>query len=225
MKFAGVIATSLLSIAAIFIITKLIGHKQISQLDFFDYICGITVGSIAAELATELEEPIYPLLALAVYGIISVLLSLAARKLPRTRKFINGTPTILMNDGKIYRKNLKKAKLDLSEFMIMCREQGYFDLNDIKCAVYEYDGRLSVLPTAASRPVCAEDLKITARQTHVGTELIMDGRILGENLERLGKSENWLELSLAARGYENVGEIFLAIYRSEDDSLQIFSGE
>lgn len=225
MNILNVILTSILSAAAIFIITKIIGHKQISQFDFFDYVCGITIGSIAAELATELEEPVKPLVALGVYGVISVGLGTISHKFPRTRKYINGTPTILMNDGKIFRKNIKKAKLDLSEFMIMCREQGYFDLSEIQCAVYEYDGKLSILPRAASRPATPTDLKITARQTHVGTELIMDGRIMGENLERLGKSSEWLNNLLKSRGYDGADRVFLAVYREEDDSLQIFSGE
>ena len=136
MDLIKVFFTSLLSVAALFVITKIMGHKQMAQLDFFDYICGITIGSIAAELATELEAPWKPLVALVIYGGISVLLSLTTHKFPRTRKFINGSPTILMNDGKLNRENLKKAKLDLSEFMVLCREQGYFDLNDIQTAIF-----------------------------------------------------------------------------------------
>lgn len=225
MDIIKVILTSLLSAVAIFIITKVIGHKQISQFDFFDYICGITIGSIAAELATELEEPLQPLIALAVYGVISVLLSVISHKVPRSRKYINGTPTILMNDGKLYRKNIKKAKLDLSEFMIMCREQGYFDLAEIQCAIYEYDGKLSILPKSASRPATPNDLKICAKATHLGTELIMDGRVMGENLSRLKKEKGWLDLLLRSYGYSDPKDIFLAVYRSEDNSLQIYPNE
>ena len=130
--------------AALFIITKIMGHKQVAQLDFFDYVSGITIGSIGAELATELEKPLRPLIALAVYGGASLLLNLLTHKLPRTRKYINGTPTILFNGGKLYRGNLKKAKLDLSEFMLMCREQGYFDLEEIQTAIFEHNGKLFV---------------------------------------------------------------------------------
>ena len=146
-----IILTALLSITALFLITKIMGHKQVAQLDFFDYISGITIGSIAAELATELEEPEKPLIALAVYGFTSLVLNLLAQKIPRTRKYINGTPTILMNNEKIYRKNMKKAKLDLSEFMLLCREQGYFDLDEIQTAVFEHNGKLSILPKSAKQ--------------------------------------------------------------------------
>lgn len=222
MEFLKLIGTALLSVAALFVITKMMGHKQVAQLDFFDYVCGITIGSIGAELATELEAPWKPLAALVLYGAASLLLNLLAHKLPRTRKYINGTPTILLCDGKLYRENLKKAKLDLSEFMLMCREQGYFDPEEIAVAILEHNGKLSVLPRAASRPATPNDLGIAVKQAHVGTELIMDGRILGENLKRIQKDEEWLTASLKARGYQSAKEIFLGIYHADEDRLTLY---
>ena len=135
MDVVKVILTAILSVAALFVITKMMGHKQVAQLDFFDYVSGITIGSIGAELASELESPERPLIALVVWGGASLALNWIAHKIPRTRKYINGTPTILMSGGRIYRRNLKQAKLDLSEFMLLCREQGYFDLGEICVAV------------------------------------------------------------------------------------------
>ena len=225
MDIIRVILTALLSVAALFIITKIMGHKQVAQLDFFDYVCGITIGSIGAELATELEAPEKPLIALAVYGVVSIILNLIAHKIPRTRKFINGTPTILMNNGKLYRKNLKKSKLDLSEFMLLCREQGYFDLEEIQIAVFEHNGKLSILPRSANRPATPEDLKITAKATHIGVEVIMEGRVMGENLKRMGLNKAWLKKQLKAQGYKNVKEIFLGIYRQEENKLTLYPNE
>ena len=222
MEILKVILTALLSVASLFIIAKLMGHKQVAQLDFFDYVCGITIGSIGAELATELETPEKPLIALAIYGLASMLLTLIAHKIPRTRKYINGTPTILINGGKLYRQNLKKAKLDLSEFLLLCREQGYFDLEEIQVAIFEHNGKLSILPRAANRPATPEDLKITAKATHIGVELIMDGRVMGENLSRIGKDERWLETELKLQGYHDIKAIFLAIYCNEDATLTLY---
>lgn len=225
MDIIKVILTALLSVVALFIITKIMGHKQVAQLDFFDYVSGITIGSIGAELATELEEPYKPLIALCVWGGASLLLNLLAHKLPKTRKYINGTPTILMNEGKLYRKNLKKAKLDLSEFMLLCREQGYFDLDEIQMAIFEHNGKVSILPKAASRPATPEDLKITAKATHIGVEVIMDGRVMGENLTRMGRDTNWIEKQLKAQGYKSVKDIFLGIYCPEEDKLTLYKNE
>ena len=170
MEIIKVLLTSLLSVAALFAMAKLMGHKQISQLDFFDYICGITIGSIAAELATELEEPMQPLIAIGVYGVTAIVLSKLTSRFPRTRKLINGTPTILMSDGKLCRENMKKAKLDLSEFMVMCRQQGYFDLSDIQTAVFEFNGRLSILPVSKKRPANPEDLGLSPEPASIQTE-------------------------------------------------------
>ena len=222
MDVIKIILTALLSVAALFIVTKMMGHKQVAQLDFFDYVSGITIGSIGAELATELEAPHKPLIALAVYGGVSLLLNRIAHKLPRTRKYINGAPTILMNEGKILRDNLKQAKLDLSEFMLLCREQGYFDLDDIQAAFFEHNGKLSILPRAASRPATPADLGIAVRATHIGVEVIMDGRIMGENLARAGRDESWLRKQIAQEGYKDEREILLGIYRPEEERLTLY---
>ena len=225
MDIIKVILTSLLSVVALFIITKIMGHKQVAQLDFFDYVSGITIGSIGAELATELEEPEKPLISLAVYGLVSLILNLIAHKLPRSRKYINGTPTILMNDGKLYRKNLKKSKLDLSEFMLLCREQGYFDLNEIQMALLEHNGKLSILPKSANRPATPEDLKITAKATHIGVEVIMDGRVMGENLSRMNLDRIWLKKQLKLQGYTDAKEVLLGIYQQGEDKLTLYPNE
>ncbi len=225
MEIIKVILTALLSVAVLFVIAKFMGHKQVAQLDFFDYIIGITIGSITAELATELETPWKPLIAIAVYGVASVVLSFLTHKFPRTRKFINGTPTILLNDGKLYRKNLKKAKLDLSEFLLLCREQGYFDLDEIQTAIFEHNGKLSVLPKSIYRPTTPDDMKIAVKPAHIGTEVITDGRMMGENLARMGRDENWLKKQLKAQGYKDAKSIFLGIYRADDETLTLYPAD
>ena len=225
MDFLKLILTAFLSVAALFAVTKLMGHKQVAQLDFFDYVSGITIGSIGAELATDLEAPWKSLVALAVYGVASVGLNFLAHKFPRTRKYINGTPTILMDNGRLYRANLKQAKLDLSEFLLLCREQGYFDLEEIQLAVFEHNGKLSILPRGSSRPVTPTDLKIPVRATCMGVEVIMDGRVMGENLSRMGRDEAWLTRELCARGYKNADRIFLGIYREEENRFTLYPAE
>ena len=211
MRFLVLCLTSLGSFGALFLIAKLIGHKQIAQLDFFDYITGITVGSIAAEMATELEEPWKPLVAMLLYGGVTVLLSILSNRLPRARKYLNGTPTILMDRGKLYRENLKKAKLDLSEFMVMCRQQGYFDLTSIQTAVFEYNGKLTILPMSSQRPAKPNDLNLSPKQEQLFTELIMDGRILEDNLKRMGLNLTWLEKQLKERRINSAKDVFLAL--------------
>lgn len=210
-SFLTLCLTALVSFAVLFIVAKFVGHKQIAQLDFFDYITGITIGSIAAEMATELEEPWKPLTAMVIYGGVTLLLSVATNKFPRLRKYLSGTPTILMDHGKLYRENLKKAKLDLSEFMVMCRQQGYFDLSAIQTAVFEYNGKLTILPVSTQRPATPNDMNLNPEQELLFTELIMDGRILEDNLKRMGLDRTWLDKQLKQRKVNSPRDVFLAV--------------
>ena len=183
---------------------------------------GITIGSIAAELATTLDSSWWkPTVSMIVFGAVTVALSIAARKFPRSRKFINGTPTIVMNSGKLYRENMNKAKLELSEFLLLCRQQGYFDLNDIQTAVFEYNGMLSILPASTKRPINPDDMKIKPKPEHIGTEIIMDGRIMDGNLKRKGLNDEWLKKELQKQGYNSAKEIFLGICY-DDNTLTLF---
>ena len=224
MELLKVIGTALLSAVALFLIAKVMGHKEIAQLDFFDYITGITIGSIGAELATELEKPWKPLVAIAIYGGISIGLSVITNQFPKLRKYINGSPTIIMNDGKLYRNNMKKAKLDLSEFMVMCRQLGYFQLSDIQTAIFECNGKLTILPVSSRRPATPEDMNLSPTQERICTEVIMDGRILDENLKRRGLDAKWLQKQLEAQGYRHAGEVFLGLCDSENQ-LSLYQGE
>lgn len=217
MEVLQVILASLFSAVILFLIAKVIGHKQVAQLEFFDYITGITIGSIAAELATTLDKPWWkPTISMLVFGSITVALSIITRRFARSRKFINGTPTIIMDDGKLYRENMKKAKLELSEFLLLCRQEGYFNLNDIQAAVFEYNGKLSILPISTKRPLNPEDMELNPKPEHIGTEIIMDGRVMEDNLKRKGLNDDWLQKELKKQGYKSTKEIFLGICYDEN---------
>ena len=221
MDIIKVILTSLLSAVSLFIIAKILGHKQVAQLDFFDYITGITIGSIAAELATELEAPYKPLIAMIVYGVVAASLTTIARKFPKSRKFVNGSPTIVMDNGKLYRDNMKKAKLELSEFMVLCRQEGYFNINDIQTAIFEYNGKITILPKSEKRPLTPEDMNLATEKAELFTEIIMDGHILHENLKRRGLNLEWLDKQLHTQRYKSAKEIYLGIC-DESNNLTLF---
>ena len=211
MEFIKVLLASLLSYAALFVCAKVVGRKQIAQLNFIDYITGITIGSIAAELATELEAPLRPLIAMGVYALATWAMSRFGMHFMRARKFIDGTPTIILRGGKLYRDNMNKAKLDLNEFMVMCREQGYFNLADIHTAVFEYNGKLTILPVSKKRQATPEDMKLSPQQETLSTEVIMDGRILEENLKRMGLNAAWLDKQLRTQGVHDAKAVFLGL--------------
>ena len=219
---AGLTAlTALLSIAVMFLLTKMMGTKQVSQMTMFDYVTGITVGSIAAELATELEEPVKPLTAMVVYGLVAVLISIITCKSLKLRAWITGKPLVLLENGVIYRKNLKKSKLDLNEFLTYCRIGGWFDLSQLQTAVLEHNGSVSFLPKEKDRPATPTDLDLSPKQSHLQTPFIMDGQMLRDNIRQAGKEEEWIRRSLLRQGYQNEGEVFLALWGGGED-LTVF---
>jgi uncharacterized membrane protein YcaP (DUF421 family) len=211
MEFIVICLTSIFSYIILFLMTKLMGQKQISQLDFFDYITGITIGSIAAEFATDLDTPWKSLVAMTIYAIATLMLSIIARKFPRTRKYLNGTSKVLMDNGKLNKENLKKSKLDINEFLVMCREQGYFDLSSIKTALFEYNGKVSILPISSRRPTIPEDFQLKPEQETLYAEVIMDGKIIEKNLQNMGFDINWLTKQLEQHGIGSPKDIFLAV--------------
>lgn len=202
---------SLGSLLALFILTKLMGNKEMSQLSMFDYIIGITIGSIAAEMSTALESDfMQPLLAMIIYALASVIISFVSYKSLKVNRFLSGPSLVLLDNGELYRNNLKKAKLDLTEFLMQCRTNGYFNLSDIQTAILEPNGKISFLPKAEKRPATPSDMNISVPVDRVAINVILDGIVLKENLYHTGNDELWLEKQLVSQGIQNVNDIYLA---------------
>ena len=204
--------TALLSILVLFLLAKLMGTKQVSQMTMFDYVVGITIGSVAAELATELEEPAKPLTALIIYGVVAVLISILTNKSVKARAVVTGKPLVLLENGVIYRENLKKARLDLNEFLTYCRIGGWFDLNQLQSAVLEHNGVVSFLPKETDRPATPTDLDLNPKQSQVQTPFVMDGRLMTDNIRQAGQAEDWVYRSLLRQGYRDEKEVLLALW-------------
>lgn len=162
------------------------------------------------------------MIVMIIYGAVTVALNIITGKFPKTRKLLNGSPTVIMNNGKLYRENMKKSKLDLSEFLMMCREQGYFDLNDIQTAIFEYNGKLTVLPVSTGRPVTPDDLNMTPAPDSINVEVIMDGCVIDKNLKQMGLDTMWLDKQLKAQGYRSAKEIYLGVC-DKNNQLSLFT--
>ncbi|NLU24469.1 MAG: DUF421 domain-containing protein [Clostridiales bacterium] len=220
MELVKVAVTAVVSLAVLFLLTKLMGNKQISQLNIFDYIVGISIGSIAAEMATELEEPAQPLVAMVIYAVIATAISVWTDKSVKARRVLTGKPLILLDNGNLYRENLKKARMDLSEFLMFCRMQGYFDLGQIQTALLEHNGSVSILPVSLQRPATPADLSIQPDQELLPIPVVMDGCIMQENLKKAGKDSTWLMHQLQKKGYQAPEEILLAM--CSNNQLTVF---
>lgn len=146
MNFWEMILRSTLSFIVLLILARLLGKKQLSQLTFFHYITGITVGSIAAEIASQHETPFLDgLIALIWWTVLTLLMSYISLKFPTIRTWIDDEPTIVIKDGEISTKSLKSARLHMDDVLMMLREQSIFSIQDVHYAVLETNGELSVM--------------------------------------------------------------------------------
>lgn len=217
MDYIHIFFTSIGSLIALFFLTKLLGNKEMSQLSLFDYINGITIGSIAAEMATSLEDNfLYPLLSMTVYALSVFILAIFTSKSIKLRRFISGKSMIIFDNGKIYKGNLKKSKIDLNEFLVQARLNGYFDLNEIQTAILEPNGKLSFLPKASSKPVTPADLNLSPEQEKLVINVIIDGKIQNDNLKFTGNNKIWLQRKLKEQGIHKIKDVFLATCNSNN---------
>lgn len=211
MIYLQIFLTSILSIVVMFLITKMLGYRQLSELSLFDYITGITIGSIAGDLAIAEKEDILPFLfSMVIYGFVTLLISFSTNKSFYLRKLITGRPVVLIDKGKFIYKNFKKVHIDINEFLVKCRNSGYFDISAINTAIMEPNGKVSFIPMAADKPVTASDIKAVPKQEVLFANVIVDGKIVQTALESVGKDKKWLVSKLRSMGYDEYENIFLA---------------
>ena len=222
MDILKIIALSFSSFIVLFILTKLMGNREMSQLSMFDYITSITIGSIAAEMATSLENNfLEPLVAMVIYAIGAILVSYIALHSIKARRFISGTTLILYDNGKLFSKNFKEAKMDINEFLMQCRTNGYFNLSDIQTAMLEANGKISFIPNSLKRPATPEDLNLNPKQDFLVTNIIIDGKVLEENLKNTGNNLKWLHDNLEKQNAGRIENIILATC-DKDNNLSVY---
>ncbi len=184
---------SLLSLSALFLVTKMLGKKQVSQLSLFDYVIGISIGNFAAEMTINLEsQTINGLLAVLIFGLIAYLISLITMKSIYLRRFFMSTPTTLIEKGEILVEGLKKVKFDINDLLEVCRIKGYFDISEIEYAIMEANGDISIIPKEEYRNIKLNDMNINKSQSGLCANVIIDGRIMKNNLANIHKDEKWL---------------------------------
>lgn len=206
-----VVIRSVISFFTILIFAKILGKQQISQLTFFDYVLGITIGSIAAELTTDLSNRAWPQwVGLLCWAILGYLMEYITMKWRYAAKYIEGEPTIVIMNGKIMEDALRKMRFRVSDIMELLRNKDVFDLNEVDFAIIEPNGQLSVLKKPECLPLTAKDMKINKKSSGISTELIYDGILIEENLHQLNKNKAWLMKQLKAQGIKDISEVFLA---------------
>jgi len=202
---------ALSSLVTLFLITKMLGKKQVSQLSLFDYVIGISIGNFAAEMTINLESnEINGILAVIIFGLVAYIVSIATMKSIVLRRFFIGTPTVIIQNGKILENNLRKVKFDINDMLEEVRTAGYFDLSQVEYAVMEVDGNLSILPKPEYRPLTPKDMNLKVNKEGLCANVIIDSKIMHKNLANMNKDEKWLMKELKVKGYTDTTKILLA---------------
>lgn len=219
--FWETILRSILSFFTILVLARIIGKKQLSQLTFFHYITGITIGSITAEVSTQHDtDYLDGFIALICWTLLTLLVSYLTLHFSKIRILIDDRPTILIQNGTIIKKGMKKARLHSDELGMLLREQGIFSFAEVHYAVFETNGELSVLKKPTYANATKEDVKADLTPPpHLPTEIIRRGKIIRKNLIELGITAEWVLQQLEEKNVA-IDEVYFAQILP-DDSLYI----
>lgn len=202
-----VIMRTLFAVVVLFFLTKLLGKRQVSQLSFFEYITGITIGSLAAYISLDTDKKWHlGVIALAVWVAVSLGIEFLQIKSKKARDFIDFKSTVVIKDGKILEDNMKKERLTSDELLEELRKKDVFNIADVEFAIMEADGAVNVLLTRENLPLTPKDLGITVAPEKESQAVIMDGKVMDEPLDTLGLTRSWLQGELEKLGVttENV---------------------
>ena len=203
---------------------RLMGKRQIGELEVTDLVTTLLLSELAALPITDLNIPVsHALIPMVSLLFLEVASSMVLVRFPRLKGLVSDRPTVLIRGGVLRQKDLLASRISVEELLSAFRLKGVGSPDDVYSAVLEQNGQLSVLPRSAHRPATPDDLGIPTRASHIGTELIMDGQIMGENLTRIGCNELWLSERLAQSGHKSAKEILLAVYRAEEDELTLYT--
>ncbi|MFD2045408.1 DUF421 domain-containing protein [Ornithinibacillus salinisoli] len=225
-EFVLIFIRSIGAFVLLLVMARIMGKKQISQLTFFDYCVGITIGSIAATMSVDQNiKIINGLAALFIWGIFPVVVAYFGLKSRVFSKITDGKATILIKNGEVLEKAMKKSQMSINELMLLLREKDIFKVSEVEMAVLETNGKLSVMKKSNVQPVTPKTLGITVEKEDGPTILIMDGQPLKESLSKLGYSNDWLLREIQKQGAADIKDVFLAQIDSNGEIYVDFYNE
>lgn len=193
------------------ILSKLIGIKIISQMNFFDFIMGVSIGSMIAKIIIDKDHVIFSgIIALIIFTLLTIATSYLNLKSYTARRIINAKTLILIENGRIIDKNMKRLRITINELMMKLREKDVFSLEDVQFAIMESNGQLSVLIKANKKPVTPYDMNLKVKNLSLINNIIIDGKIIDKNLKIAGIDKKWLHSELKRKSINNIEEVFYA---------------
>ncbi len=206
-----ILIRSISAFLLLLLMARIMGKKQISQLTFFDYCVGITIGSIAATMSVDQNVKISNgLVSLIIWGLFPIILAYGGLKSIIFSNITDGKATIVIQNGEVLEENLKKNTITVNELILLLREKGVFKFSDVEMAVLETNGDLSVMLKTEMQPITPHSIGLKPEQEHAPNILIMDGQILEKTLQKLGYSKGWLLGEVQKQGANEIEDVFVA---------------
>ena len=205
---------------------RMMGKRQIGQLQPFELVITIMISELASLPIQDTRIPIMSgIIPIITLLILQVLLSILQLKSEYMRKILCGKPNILIRDGKIEIENLKYERFNINDLMEELRLQGYYNLSDIKYAILETSGQLSIIPKTELSNVTKENLNIQCQQELLPVTLVLDGKINEDNLKVINKDKKWLFEKFSENEIKSEKELFVAILDSKGKFFYQFKDE
>ena len=181
-------------------VVRLMGKRQIGQMEPSEFVVTMLVANLASIPMQDGAIPLYS----GVIPIVTVLgvelvLSALAMKNTKLRKLLCGKPVILVENGNILQKNLRKTRITLDELTGHLREKDVLDLQAVQYAILETNGNLSVFPFPKEKPASAKEAGVQVKKQYLPVTIISDGEILTKNLSKAGKDRAWVQKVLQQR--------------------------
>ncbi|MED4041364.1 DUF421 domain-containing protein [Niallia taxi] len=222
MELPNLLLRLTISFFVLLFLTRIMGRKEISEMTFFNFASAIAIGEIAASLVVDdqlsISNGIYALIGWSLY---TILMSYLDIKTLKGRQLLTGSPIILIKEGKILEQALHKCRLDLDTLKAMLRQKDVFSIAEVDFAIFETDGKLSVLKKDSGSSITNKNMyKVKNKLIPFPLEIILDGNIKEENLINSGFDNNWLIAQLQRAGIHSISEVFYAEVQT-DGSIYI----
>lgn len=201
-----------------FSVTRILSKQYMARLTYFDFTLAVCIGALVGHVANDFRDSVWAVASpVIIFTVLAFIISWIAMVYRPVRGFLEGQPTVLIQNGRLLDGNMRRLRYNLDELNSQLRRNGYFDINHVEYAILEPGGHLSVLPKSQHRPLTPADLKVATEYEGMAIELIMDGQVIQRNLDENRLTVSWLMTELEGRGYERLSDVYFAVLNSKGE--------
>lgn len=204
---------SLFGIIALFILTKVLGKTQISQLTPFDFIAAVVIGELVGNALFDKKAGILDIgYVILIWGVLLFTIEKIAQKFKGSRFILEGKPALVIHRGELIYEEMRKNKIDINELQQLLRMKDIFAIQEVEYAVLETNGEISVVKKSEYQTPTKKDLNVAPSEPQIAMTVIMDGEMIKDNMAEVNITEEWLLEELKRQNYSDVKEVFYAEY-------------